>query len=155
MFYEIGAACARKDDISKWEVSVLEHEYLLGIGCIGRSHHLGSCNFLREMLSNIRIPPSPSTSSCQKHHFYRSPTVTAFECLSAESSVTFNLPVQWWFNHESSKSTFFMFKNMTFDILLSTVFDINIFEFFVSYNKTITRTSSFLLCVLISVLFVT
>ena len=31
--------CTRRDDISKWEVSVLEHEHLLGIAFTGRTRH--------------------------------------------------------------------------------------------------------------------
>ena len=31
--------CARSDDMSSWEVSVLEHEHLLGIAFTGRTCH--------------------------------------------------------------------------------------------------------------------
>ena len=101
MFYEIGVPknfaklqktpgqlllehikCTRKDDMSNRKVPVLEHGLLLGIGCIGRTRHLASCNsFTRdvnEMLSNIRTPLSPSLTSRQEQLFHRTPTSGCF-----------------------------------------------------------------------------
>ena len=58
------------------------------------------------------------------------------------------LLVIYLFNYDSSKSTFFML-NMAFDVLSSTVFVKKKLEFFVSCKIKITRTSFFLLWVLI------
>ena len=101
MFYEIGVPknfaklqktpgqlllehikCTRKDDMSNRKVPVLEHGFLLGIGCIGRPRHLASCNSftrdVKEMLSNIRTPLSPSLTSRQEQLFHRTPTSGCF-----------------------------------------------------------------------------
>ena len=57
------------------------------------------------------------------------------------------LRVAYMFNQNSSKSSFFML-NIIFDVLMSTFF-LNELDFFISCNIKMTKTSSFLLCVLI------
>ena len=68
--------------MSNREAPVLEHGKLLGIGCIGRTSHLASNNNftrdVKEMLSNIRTPLSPSSISRQEHLFHRTPTRGCF-----------------------------------------------------------------------------
>ena len=71
--------------MSNREVPLLEHGYLLGIGCMGRTRHLvSSNNFTRdvkEIISNIRTPPSPSLISRQEHLFHRTPTSGCFRSM--------------------------------------------------------------------------
>ena len=102
-----------------------------------------TCKFTRKPLSSI-----PFYVFCL--HFSENMTITSFEDALKECKHNFFqwkvvLLVIYLFNYSSSKSTFFML-NMAFDVLLSTVF-VKQIEFFVSCN--ITRTSFFLLCILI------